>query len=452
MAHLKDERLAQISQRHNVAQFASFSPHGDLRYEVMHMPPARASRVRRRDVLADLLDRASSVNVRTFRDTDSKSTEFVYGIRDLNELIEFVDRFSAKGLYVIVNETIDVHDGGVSGVSMAGVTEFAPDATPRIVEDENSVVARLPTSVAMSVLATVYGFEPDLPSSLGTRVEFSIHPLKVGHRNEHTICWEVADVGRMKLEVRPSWPHRFSELIGDKVFGLLVANAFGLPVPATTVFGRRVAPFRFGTSTNTSEIWLRTSPKVPQAGRFTTHRGWSDPYELLAAEDPKNEIAAVLAQESVDARFSGGAISQPEGMPLVEGVEGFGDGFMLGERRQELSTAILNDVRRLVRRAEGIMGPVQIEWVHDGRQVWVIQIHARNIDLVSPGVINPGHADRWIEFDPRAGLDRLRETVEVAVEEGAGIEVTRAVGVTSHVGDLIRRAGVPGRLAANQSS
>jgi hypothetical protein len=45
---------------------------------------------------------------------------------------------------------------------------------------------------------------------------------------------------------RLTWPNRFSRLLGDKAFGLLVADLHGLPVPATTVVGRRVAPFRFG--------------------------------------------------------------------------------------------------------------------------------------------------------------------------------------------------------------
>jgi hypothetical protein len=46
-----------------------------------------------------------------------------------------VERLSLQGLHVIANETIDVHDGGVSGVVLGGTIEFAPDDTPRCVEE-----------------------------------------------------------------------------------------------------------------------------------------------------------------------------------------------------------------------------------------------------------------------------------------------------------------------------
>jgi len=38
-----------------------------------------------------------------------------------------VRNMSAEGLFVIANETVDVSDGGVSGVIQGGVAEFAPD-------------------------------------------------------------------------------------------------------------------------------------------------------------------------------------------------------------------------------------------------------------------------------------------------------------------------------------
>jgi len=108
-----------------------------------------------------------------------------------------------------------------------------------------------------------------------------------------------------------------------------VADLHGLPVPATTVVGRRVASFSFGRPTGGGERWLRTCPAELVPGRFTTRRGWSDPFALLEAEDPAGtDLAAVLAQEGVRARWSGAAMPGAGGL-LVEGVEGFGDDFML---------------------------------------------------------------------------------------------------------------------------
>jgi hypothetical protein len=61
------------------------------------------------------------------------------------------------------------------------------------------------------------------------RVEFSIHPLKRGVRRDHTIIWEMEKAEPIHLAGDVDWPNRFSQLIGDKAFGLLVANGLGLP-------------------------------------------------------------------------------------------------------------------------------------------------------------------------------------------------------------------------------
>jgi hypothetical protein len=41
----------------------------------------------------------------------------------------------------------------------------------------------------------------------------------------------------------------------------------------------------------------------------------------------------------------------------------------------------------------------------------------------------------------------LRRVVEQAQKTGAGVELVREVGLTSHVGDILRSAGVPARIA-----
>ena len=67
-------------------------------------------------------------------------------------------------------------------------------------------------------------------------------------------------------------------------------------------------------------------------------------------------------------------------------------------------------------------------------------------DRYKTNVINPGEpADGWLDFHPESGLDRLRDLIAQAEESGNGVRVTGQVGLTSHVGDLLRR-DVPARL------
>jgi hypothetical protein len=325
------------------------------------------------------------------------------------------------------------------------VVEFAPDDTPRAVESPGT--AALGHDHAMAMLRTVYGFTPDLDGRPGERVEFSVHPLAAGVRQAHTILWERERVDPVPLAARLSWPNRFSRLLGDKAFGLLVADLLGLPVPATTVVGRRVAPFSFGRPTGSGERWLRTCPAEPVPGRFPTQRGWRDPFALLAEEDPPGtELAAVLAQEGVPARWSGAALPDAGGGLLVEGVPGLGEDFMLARAAPgPLPDRVVDDVRHLGAQAAATLGPVRFEWSHDGHSAWVLQLHLATTTATRT-TIHPGTPSRWRRFDPSRGLDHLRDLI-ATVGHDEGIEITAPVGVTSHAGDLLRRAAIPSRLA-----
>ncbi|MEI9850523.1 MAG: hypothetical protein WDN24_06325 [Sphingomonas sp.] len=109
-----------------------------------------------------------------------------------------------------------------------------------------------------------------------------------------------------------------------------MAEQLGAPVPRTLAIPRRMAPFAFGRTTGSFETWIRTCPREPQPGRFTTAKGWVDPYRLLADEDQADEIASVLAQAAIPAAWSGAAIVGVDGALIVEGRKGEGDAFMLG--------------------------------------------------------------------------------------------------------------------------
>jgi hypothetical protein len=60
--------------------------------------------------------------------------------------------------------------------------------------------------------------------------------------------------------------------------------------------------------------------------------------------------------------------------------------------------------------------------------------------------IVPGSPERWRVFDATLGLDALRSLIAELSDTRIGIEVLGDVGITSHVGDVLRQAGLPARL------
>jgi hypothetical protein len=445
--HFKDQILDRLAREGNVAQFVSFDPRLQQRFAWIRGCEPNTIFPDPLDAIAVLLERSaeSSVNIRTFHPADPKNREFVYGLRNADQVIEGLQRFAAAGLHTIVNETVDIHDGGVSGVSFGNLVEFAPGDTPRCVEKPGT--AALPRDMALQLFRTVYGIVPDLPDDRRLRVEFSIHPLRRGYRNGHSILWE------RELSAHPPvddpairWPNRFSRFMGDKTFGLLIATLLGLNVPRTLAVPRRLAPFSFGHG-GLAEPWIRTAPTEQVPGRFTTRRGWLDPYALLREEDPTGDaIATVLCQNGIDAAASGAAVAQSDGTLLIEGVTGFGDAFMVGERRPEaLPPEIVARVRDTYDRVAARLGPARFEWVDDGSTVWIVQLHSGA--SVSLGrTIVPGTPKRFRRFEVEGGLERLRALISEVQGSGDGIALVGFVGVTSHFGDVLRRAGVPSRL------
>lgn len=443
--HFKDAILDALAQRANIAQFVSFSPQLEQRYARVYgyEPNHRFDSVAA--AVGAVLAAASgvSVNVRSFDPLNPKSREFVYGLNSVDAAENAVRRLAEAGLYTIVNETIDVCDGGVSGVALGDLIEFAPCDTPRCVEKPGT--AAFPRGLGLALLEVVYGFRPDLDYELQNRVEFSLHPLRQGFRREHTIVWEMEHVGSSDVQADTRWPNRFSQFIGDKAFGLLLADLLGLPVPRTTVVSRAISPFQFGQPTGCAEVWLRTSPRVQVPGKFTTNRGWLDPFKLLSEEDPTGElIASVLAQSGVDAAYSGAAIAaEATGELTVEGTSGFGDQFMVGgKKRTSLPHRVRAQVEELYCKAAEKLGPVRFEWVVDSRQAWIVQFH-RGASPSLGRIIYPGSPTSFRRFDVEGGLEELRHLVNEVASTGEGVTLVGDVGVTSHFGDILRRAKVP---------
>lgn len=447
--HFKDEILDKLADTANVAQFVSFGPGTAPRLRAFRIHDRRGSAPFPSvdSAIQDLLAHSTehSVNVRSFEPSQPKAHDFLYGLTDVAKVAVEVRRLAASGLHTIVNETIDVNDGGVSGVSYARLLEFAPGDTPRSVEKAGT--AAFPMQLGLAILETVYGFRPELDYDPDFRVEFSIHPLRRGVHSQHTIVWEMERVELVELNPEITWPNRFSRFLGDKAFGLLVADALGLPVPLSTVIPRKLAPFRFGRPTGSGEYWIRTCPVEQVPGLFTTKRGWLDPFNLMSGEDPTGtNISSVMAQEGVEAVYSGAALEGPNGELTVEGVAGTGEGFMQGRVAPErLPNGVIADVALTHEKASRLLGPVRFEWVHDGRTVWVVQLH-RGASETTARVIYPGDVSSERRFNVEDGLEALRRLIDQVKDTPEGIVLIGRVGVTSHLGDILRRAHIPSRI------
>jgi hypothetical protein len=450
----KDRVLDEIARTKNVAQFVSYDPaHLDnesfcriIGFEENHR--FRSAPKALEALLESSLEK--SVNVRSFYPDDPQSKEFIYGLNSVDDAVTAVSRMRGEGLFVIANETIDVTDGGVSGVVQGGIVEFAPDDTPRCVEKPDC--ASLKLEAGTKILDRVYRFEPDFRIPSTARLEFSLHPKRREWKQTHTIAWEMQEMEEAPLTPRTTWPNRFSRFLGDKVFGLLLADAMGFPVPEATVIHRRVAPFRFGRAADGPETWLRTCPREQVPGKFSTVQGWADPFELLQREDPAHtEIPSLLAQSAVRAAWAGAALTNDRGKSVVEGVAGEGQGFMVGEKPPvPLPAKVRSDVSELGRGLHGQLGACRFEWVHDGREVWLLQLHIGN-DFPKGDIVVEGEPRSWRTFHADRGLERLREELKT-LSPGEGIEVMGQVGLTSHFADVLRKAGFPARIRTGKMS
>jgi hypothetical protein len=447
----KDAILDRLAEFGNVAQFVSFSPDLKQRYsrisgfdpQFLFKSPERA---------IDALLRSSPealVNVRSYRPEQSKGQPLRYGLKSVSEVMDVLRENQRLGNFSIVNETVDIHDGGVSGVALGDIIEFSPDDSPQCVEKPGTCA--LPRHIGLLILERVYGFWPIFTSDPSIRVEFSIHPKRRGLSNDHTLLWELEQVGQYSaINLVPEWPNNFSRLVGDKAFGLLIADAIGLRVPKMTVISRRIAPFTFGQSTGTGETWIRTCPRERAPGKYPTFFGWQDPFALLADEEAKSKldpryvpIVSVISQDAVTPEFSGSSAPFFEG-ELIEGRRGRGDEFMLGHRGPEqLPNYVFEAGKKSYQLASKVLGPVEMEWVFDGRSIWVVQLNlskAPHFDQLLD------HVRQWQKFDVKEGLDNLQNFVDNLDRAQDGVILVGDVGITSHFGDILRAAGLPFRI------
>lgn len=446
--HFKDAGLDELARRgFNVAQFVSFGSDGSQRHSRTIGNDANRDFGTRGTAIDYMLANTTehSVNVRSFHPDDPKSKPFDYGLTHADDVLAILEARASAGLHTIVNETVDVDDGGVSGVAFGNVIEFSPHDTPRCVEKPGTM--QFSRQMGASVISIVYGFSPNFAAGPETRLEFSVHPLRHGYKNDHTIIWEAERADSAPLRAETNWPNRFSDMLGDKTVGLLIANEVGLMIPRTTVFNRNVAPFTFGRPTGLHETWLRTAPNQQTPGLYTTTYGWSDPYKLLQREDPEGKnVASILSQDGVDAKYSGACIMGADGQLIIEGKSGRGDNFMVGvDGREALPEYLKSAVKDTYEQAASALGPVRFEWAYDGVSTWVVQLH-RGVSVSTGEEIFPGTPNTaYMHFDTSQGIDKLRELIAGYVP-GTGITLVGNVGITSHFGDLLRKAQVPSKI------
>jgi hypothetical protein len=61
-------------------------------------------------------------------------------------------------------------------------------------------------------------------------------------------------------------------------------------------------------------------------------------------------------------------------------------------------------------------------------------------------VVHPGEAKHYHIFSVSEGIESLRELIGKVHGTEEGIVLVGRVGVTSHLGDLLRRARIPSRI------
>ena len=82
-------------------------------------------------------------------------------------------------------------------------------------------------------------------------------------------------------------------------------------------------------------------------------------------------LASVLRQDAINAVHSGAAIIGANGQLVIEGRPGEGDKLMLGlENPEPLPSHVAKDVGAAHSRLSATLGPVRLEWVHDGSRAW----------------------------------------------------------------------------------
>jgi hypothetical protein len=182
-------------------------------------------------------------------------------------------------------------------------------------------------------------------------------------------------------------------------------------------------------------------------GHFPTQFGWIDPFRLLSEIDPSgSHIPSVLAQEGIKPEYSGASVVDRDGRLVIEGLGGSGEAYMKGLAGPEpLPARVIEAVAAVHKELKDLLGDVRLEWVYDGSVAWVVQLHCGRTEI-SGRTVFPGDPEVYHRFDASLGLEALRRLVATIDNRHEGVIIVGNVGLTSHLGDILRRARVASKI------
>jgi len=216
---------------------------------------------------------------------------------------------------------------------------------------------------------------------------------------------------------RQNWPNAFSQFIGDKgVWAPSRATRWGLRVPAGA--GKSVGmfrPFEFGEPTESGDVLgSDLSQRSRSPGKFSTVAQFrrclrTDVYRRSRWH---RRCPSVLIQDGVAAgyRRKPRCPREDSDYDYVEGRARSGGtpSCRVSMSRRRYLTRWFRSVSGGWRRgARKHLGPVRLEWAHDGSLALVAAIAYFEGPIQSGVFLNPGVASEWLMFDPSDGLDKL---------------------------------------------
>ncbi|MHC5761846.1 hypothetical protein, partial [Nostoc sp.] len=77
--------------------------------------------------------------------------------------------------------------------------------------------------------------------------------------------------------------------------------------------------------------------------------------------------------------------------------------------------------------------------------IWLVQLHC-GATKSSGSTIYPGNVPFYHTFEVERGLEELRNLISTIQNKEEGIILVGDVGITSHLGDVLRRAEIPSRI------
>ncbi len=455
----RDERVLRIQHTHNVAQFISLND--DFSVRICVFRDRLFSTTDPKVALAFLFEHALDhrVNVRIFKPSTSTGALFFSDIASIEHVFAILTEHKIEGGYSIISETIDLNDGGVAGALYGDVVEFRQGSTPKFVDQQrHGLFPQMQKRAAERMLSVVYGSDIDFSMfNANVRVEFSTHPSGCGTQFKRFLLWDCYEVTPQRQAIpHLVWPNSFSEWMGDKCFGLLAAWSMGFLVPKTEAVlhpmslkedencsrTRWTPPegLTFGEETGEPGFWTRTCPFRPTPGKYPTYKTRCDPLDVMLRLDPNGSvIRSCLVQQDVHAQYSGAA-QVSDDIVRIEGVQGEGSKLMMGTQSPEqLPTSVNQAVIKLSEELKSAFGPCRFEWAWQTNQVWLLQINQlqkQHPTITQFAEIRLG----YLEFDPDLGLDELDRIISLAKRNDQDILVTKRVGLTSHVCELLNRS------------